>query len=237
MPLNDGSLLVRDLRVAYRTRFILHNIFFQVKKMEAVAIVGTNGAGKTTLLKAIAGLAAARAESIIFDGEEIVNLNPEKRSRKGISYVPTTRGVFPSLSVRDNLEVGAFIISRAKKLQAQHGLERVFGLFPELGGHLQKPAGALSGGLQRMLAIAIGLIRFPKLLLIDEPTMGLSPHMAEVLLERLLALKLELSGLILTEHGVQKNFKGIDRVLVISDGRLIYEGLPDDAKLVAIADF
>lgn len=163
---------------------ILNGVDLVVERGQIVVIIGPNGAGKSTAMKAIFGLVRVRAGRVTFDGEDITNARPDQLVPKGMSYVPQERNVFPTLTVRENLDMGAFI--RTDDYTAE--LEQVYAIFPLLQERARQPAGLMSGGERQMVAIGRALMVRPRLLLLDEPTAGLSPKFIDLIFERILAI-------------------------------------------------
>jgi branched-chain amino acid transport system ATP-binding protein len=187
---------------------------------EAVALLGANGAGKTTLMRALIGLSPARGARVFLDGEDVSNLAPEKRARRGIGYVPEGRRVFPGMTVRDNLLVGC----RAAGAERQRRLDAVETLFPALAGQRDKLGWSLSGGQQQMLAVGRALMTGPRLLLLDEPSVGLSPKLAAEVLARVATIAADGTGVLLAEQNVAAALRACRRGYVLQLGRVVREG-------------
>ena len=166
-------LKIKDLHVFYGPIHALKGISLEVKEKEIVTLIGSNGAGKSTTLSAITGLVKVNGGSIVFNGIDITNMSPHKIVRMGISLSPEGREVFPALTVEENLRLGAYT---RKDSEIKESFERVYDLFPRLRERVRQAAGTLSGGEQQMLAIGRALMSQPKLLLLDEPSMGLAPN-------------------------------------------------------------
>lgn len=213
-------LAVNGLDVFYGDSQILTRLTLAVREGQVVCVMGRNGVGKSTLLKTIVGLVAARRGEILFDGREIGRLTPYARARLGIGYVPQGREIFPSLSVRENLVLGA----RRKRLRAE-SLEYVLSLFPALARMLGKRGGDLSGGQQQQLAIARALIADPRLLLLDEPTEGIQPSIVQEIALVLQRIKQERTRAILLVEQYLEFARAIcDRFYVMEKGAVALNG-------------
>jgi branched-chain amino acid transport system ATP-binding protein len=212
------SLLeVNRLVAGYDSAEILHGIDLRVDKGEAVALIGPNGAGKSTLLNAIIGLGRTRSGQIRFDGQDLLKQRMSRRVRNGVVLVPEGRQVFPTLSVKENLWLGGFVASDTRK----DSIDGVLELFPRLSERLNQRAGTLSGGEQQMLAIGRGLVTQPKLLMIDEPSLGLAPVLIEIVVERLQLLRKQLGiTMLIAEQGISVAKEVCDRVYVLGAGRI-----------------
>ncbi len=180
-------LRVEGVFAGYGQMEILHGVGLEVRRGEMVSIIGPNGAGKSTVFKTIVGLLRARSGRIVFDGHEIGALRADQVLPLGLAYVPQGRIVFPQMTVLENLEMGAYIERDKARLQA--ALERVYGLFPILAERAKQKAGTMSGGEQQMVAIARALMTAPKLILLDEPSLGLSPKFVSLIFEKLTEMK------------------------------------------------
>lgn len=228
--MSEQALLeVRDLCAAYGRSQVLFNVAVTAPRRGAVAILGRNGAGKTTLLKTIMGELKATGGAISLDGRDALRLPTERRVRLGIGYVPQEHAVFGRLSVRENLEVGALA---AKDRSA---IDRALTIFPKLGQRLQQPAGTLSGGERKMLAIGRALLADPKLLLLDEPTEGVWIGVIEEIAERLEVLVREIAVMIVEQH-LDLALRVTDYAYVLDRGRVALHGrsaaVREDARLL-----
>ena len=214
-------LEVRDLHAGYGLTRVLEGVSLHVNAGEIVAVLGSNGAGKTTLNMAISGLVKPRAGSVTFEGRDITGRPPAEIMGAGLIQVPEGRKIFPNLSVRENLELGSY--RRAKPNRARN-LERVFETFPRLKERTVQAAGTLSGGEQQMLAIGRGMMAEPRLLILDEPSLGLSP----LLVEEMFALIRRLHGqglaIMLVEQNVAQSLDVADRAYVLENGRFAISG-------------
>jgi branched-chain amino acid transport system ATP-binding protein len=217
--MTEPLLTVDGLGVAQRGAAILDRISLTVDAGEVVALLGANGAGKSTLLKAIMGWLPSTG-AIRLEGAEINALSPARRARRGLGYVPEGRRLFPGMSVRDTLLVG----SRAGARRTAKRLTGVLELFPDLRSRLATPAWQLSGGQQQMLAIGRALMGAPKLLLLDEPSLGLAPRLVDELLGRMRALAAEGVGILLAEQSVARALGVAERVYALTHGRVVAEG-------------
>ena len=202
---------------------VLERVSIHVAEGEFVAVVGPNGAGKTTLFKTISGLLKPTAGSIHFEGVNLLEIAPSRRAHLGIAHVPEGRHVFPSLTVMENLELGAYTDSG--RLNWASNLERIFELFPILFDRTRQFAGTLSGGEQQMLAIGRGLASSPKLLMLDEPSMGLAPAVADFIFERLIDIRRQSKlTILLVEQRVAEALESADHGSVLEAGRVVLQG-------------
>ncbi|MBL8968180.1 MAG: ABC transporter ATP-binding protein [Spirochaetaceae bacterium] len=217
-------LKVENLECGYGKLTVLRGVSIEVGA-ESVGLFGPNGAGKTTLINAIMGLVSPRSGSISLEGREIGGGKTHEIARAGIALVPQERELFPGMSVADNLELGAAYIPHAKANAARQ-LEVVLELFPILKERYRQLAGTMSGGQQRMVAIGRALMANPKLLILDEPSLGLQPSIVAEVFERLTLLKKSVSILV-TEQNVRESLRSIDRGYVLENGAIAVE---DDAK-------
>ena len=216
-------LEVEDLSVSYGGLAALRGVSVTIAEGQFVAIVGPNGAGKTTLFKAISGTVRPAGGAIRFEGRDLLAVPPAERAHLGIAHVPEGRQVFASLSVLENLEMGAYSIRG--RGEWQRNLERIFSLFPVLAERRRQLAGTLSGGEQQMLAIGRGIASAPRLLLLDEPSMGLAPTIADQIFDSVAALHREDKvTLVLVEQRVAEALESCDYGYVLETGRVILEG-------------
>ncbi len=214
-------LRVEGLSSRYGRIPALKDIDLHVSEGEVVALVGANGAGKTTLLRSLSGVQPVSAGKVRFAGEDITFAAPDKRVRLGIVQVPEGRQVFAPLSVEDNLRLGAYLRSSA---EAARGFERVYAMFPMLKQKRREPAGTLSGGQQQMLAMGRGLMAAPKLLLLDEPSMGLAPKLVEEIFACVTALKALSTTIFLVDQNAHAALAVADRAYVLETGRVVLTG-------------
>ncbi len=221
-------LTVQNISVRYGAITAIWDVSVSVREGELVALIGVNGAGKTTTLSTIAGALKPHKGSITFDGELVHGRPPEYITRRGIALVPEGRDIFPSLSVAENLRLGAFV--RNNRGEHQKDLQEMFELFPILGERFRQAGGTLSGGEQQQLAIARALMSHPKLLMLDEPSLGLSP----VLVDQIFALIGRLHGrgvtILLVEQNVERTLDIVDRAYLLHTGRVEVEGTPDHIR-------
>jgi branched-chain amino acid transport system ATP-binding protein len=222
-------LEIASLCAAYGDHEVLHSVSLTVSDGDFVAIVGPNGAGKSTLFKAISGTARVTAGSLHFDGQDLGRVPPPARARLGIAHVPEGRQVFPSLTVDENLAVGADVTATTRPRTEL--LERVYSWFPQLASRRYQAAGTLSGGEQQMLAIGRGLASAPKLLMLDEPSMGLAPAVADEIFERIVEIHRQGEcGVLLVEQRVAEALHFATRAYVLETGRVILEGRTDELR-------
>ena len=216
----SALLNIESLSVAYGQVSALRDVSIALNAGEAVALVGANGAGKSTLFKSIVGFLRPRNGRLYFLGKDMSGVSPERRARLGLGYAPEGRCVFPGMTVRENLEVAVF----AGKAERQQRLERAFALFPQLAERHGQLAWQLSGGQQQMLAIGRALMGRPRLLLLDEPSLGLSPKLAD---EVLSAVRLIVQGgtaVLLAEQNVRKALTYCERAYVLEIGKVVLTG-------------
>ncbi len=218
MAASDAPLLtVEGISAGYGQMEILHGVSLEVRRGEMVSIIGPNGAGKSTVFKTIVGLLRAKAGRIVFDGHEISGLRADQILPLGLAYVPQGRIVFPQMTVLENLEMGAYIERDKSRVRA--ALERVNGLFPILSQRARQKAGTMSGGEQQMVAIARALMTSPKLILLDEPSLGLSPKFVSLIFEKLVEMKSSGYTMLVVEQNAAKALSVADRGYVLELGR------------------
>lgn len=222
-------LEVQGLSAGYGGLQVLHGVTLRVGAGEFAAIVGPNGAGKTTLFKTISGIVQPTGGAIRFEDRDLLAITPSSRPHLGIAHVPEGRQVFPSLTVRENLEMGAR--TEAGRLAWKDNLEKIHAWFPVLAQRATSLAGSLSGGQQQMLAIARGLASAPKLLMLDEPSMGLAPAIADEIFERIVSIHGS-AGLtiLLVEQRVAEALHYASRGYVLEAGRIALEGTHEELK-------
>jgi branched-chain amino acid transport system ATP-binding protein len=227
-----ARLEVRNLQVGYGDIRVLWDITLDVEPGEIVCLIGSNGAGKSTFMRSISGLVPVSGGSISFAGREMTGARPVDFVRAGIAHVPEGRRLFSAMSVRDNLLMGAYLREDA---EINHDLEKVFALFPVLADRRHQDAGTLSGGEQQMCAIARGLMARPKLLLVDELSLGLAPRVVEFLSESLREINVSGVGILLVEQDVMNALELAHRAFVIDTGCITASGeasaLASDARI------
>ena len=214
-------LRVEALEAGYGKAQVLFGVDLEVVENELVPLLGANGAGKTTLLRAISGLVRPWSGRVLLEGQDLRGLSPAKRARMGLGHVPEGRQLFPLMTVEENLRLGAAFLAPGRE---REGYERVYGLFPRLAERRRQLAGTLSGGEQQMLAIGRALMGFPKILLVDEPSLGLSPRLAEEVLLALKAVAGEGVGVLLVEQNVALTLEVAERAYVLGHGKVVLEG-------------
>ena len=218
-----GPLLSAEhITAGYGRIDILHDVGLAVRPGEIVSVIGPNGAGKSTTFKTIVGLLRRRVGRVVFDGEDITGLRTDLVLRRGLAYVPQGRIVFPQMTVRENLEMGGFIERDRARLAA--ALERVFTLFPVLHERRRQKAGTMSGGEQQMVAMGRALMTEPKLILLDEPSLGLSPKFVTLIFDKLVAMKATGYTLMLVEQNATRALAIADRAYVLELGKNRFEG-------------
>ncbi|MFN3293529.1 MAG: ABC transporter ATP-binding protein, partial [Gemmobacter sp.] len=226
-------LKVSGLRAGYGRVPVLHGIDLHVNEGEILGVLGHNGMGKSTLLKTLMGIVPATGGSMVYDGQDLVGVRSSGRARLGIGYVPQGRGIFPNLTVRDNLRMGV----AAHDMDEDAAIDRVLGDFPRLVRLLDRDGGALSGGEQQLLALARCLIAQPDLILLDEPTEGIQPSIIDEIIETLKALnRREGLAIVLVEQSLDFITALSDRVLLIQKGVIVGEVAGSDAADPALIE-
>ncbi|GHT86438.1 ABC transporter ATP-binding protein [Spirochaetia bacterium] len=217
---SEVILSVRDLSVSYDRIPVLRGLSLELRRGEIVALLGANGSGKTTLMETILGVNTPDAGSVLFEGRDSTHAPVDKNVRGGMTLVPEGRGVFVSMSVMDNLLLGAHQELRG----VDKKLDFVFDVFPVLAERKSQPAGTLSGGERQMLAIARALMSSPRIILVDEPSLGLAPIMVAAIFDILVKLNKEGYSILLSEQNVYRALKCAHRAYVLESGRVIREG-------------
>ena len=222
-----AMLEVKDLQVSYGMIQAIKGISFEVNQGEVIALIGANGAGKTTILHTVTGLLAPKAGSILFEGQDITKVPAHKIVSMGMAHVPEGRRVFAQLSVYDNLKMGAY--TRTDKNEIEESLEMVYKRFPRLEERKNQMAGTLSGGEQQMLAMGRALMSKPKIILMDEPSMGLSPIFVNEIFNIIQDVSASGTTVLLVEQNAKKALSIADRAYVLETGNIALEG---DAKVL-----
>ena len=215
-------LRAEAMTAGYGKMAILHDVSLIVAPGELVAVIGPNGAGKSTTFKVIVGFLKPTEGRVLFDGDDITGLRPDQVLRRGLAYVPQGRIVFPQMTVLENLEMGGYI--ERNPIRTREALERVYSLFPILAERRHQKAGTMSGGEQQMVAIGRALMTIPKLVLLDEPSLGLSPKYVSLIFEKLVEMKRAGYTLMLVEQNAAKALSVADRGYVLELGRNRIEG-------------
>ncbi len=213
-------LRVQDVVAGYGEVEILHGVSIAVSEAEIVAVIGPNGAGKSTLLKAISGLVSVLSGSVHLAERDVTNMAPDRIVQSGMSYVPQTENVFPSLTINENLEMGAYV----RRDGLRDRLERVYDLFPDIAPRRGEPAGRLSGGQRQMLALARALMLDPKILLLDEPSASLSPKMVDSIFEKIGEINRGGTAILLVEQNAKEALSFASRAYVLATGENRFEG-------------
>ena len=224
-------LEVKNLSVSYGAIKALRNISFSVEQGEIISLIGSNGAGKTTTLHAVSNIIKKNEGHVFFEGEDITNLSPDKIVAKNLIHVPEGRRIFQNLTVRENLELGAFL--RKDQDGIKDDMENVFELFPRLKERIKQNAGTLSGGEQQMLAIGRGIMAKPKVLLLDEPSMGLAPILVDEIFSIIKKINGQGTTILVVEQNAYKALSIADRAYILETGSVTKSG---DAKKLAVDD-
>ena len=217
-----SGLAVESLNVARGGKAVLHDVDLEIPPGKITCLLGANGAGKSTTLRAISGLVKLTGGSIIFDGTNISGMAPYKITELGIAHVPEGRQVFPEMTVLENLEIGAYIPSA--KADRKRTIDLVFSIFPKLAIRQKQLAGTMSGGEQQMLAVGRGLMLKPRLLILDEPSLGLAPVMADVTFEKIHEIHAMGTAILLVEQNVSRALTLVQRAYVLESGRVLMHG-------------
>jgi branched-chain amino acid transport system ATP-binding protein len=230
-------LEVKDLQVYYGQIQAIKGISFSVEEGEIVTLIGANGAGKTTTMKTLSGVRPVKVGSVMFQGEDITNAPSHKRVAMGLCQAPEGRGIFPGMSVKENLEMGMYLRKDAKSPEAAADLENVLTLFPRLKERYTQAGGSMSGGEQQMLAIGRALMSRPKLLLLDEPSMGLAPMLINQIFSIIREINSQGVTVLLVEQNASKALKIANRAYVLETGSIVKTGpgleLLDDPSVKA----
>jgi len=221
------NLEIKDLRVHYGKIEAIKGVSVVVNQGEIVTLIGANGAGKTTILKTISGLRPVSSGSVTFDGEDLSKVPAHKRVDLGISQVPEGRGIFPGMTVLENLEMGKFN-RKDRKHEMDEDLERVYTLFPRLKERVGQAGGTLSGGEQQMLAMGRALMARPKVLLLDEPSMGLAPQMIANIFRIITEINKQGVTILLVEQNAQQALQRADRAYILETGNVTKEAAASD---------
>ncbi|PSP54441.1 ABC transporter ATP-binding protein [Halobacteriales archaeon QS_1_67_19] len=216
-------LEARDIVSGYGDAQILHGVSMDVHDDEIVCIIGPNGAGKSTFMKAVFGLIDCWEGTVTFDGAAITELRPDEITREGMCYVPQTENVFPNLTVRENLEMGAYILDEVPEA----ALQEVFERFPILEERQNQKAGTMSGGQQQMLAMGRGLMVDPDLMLVDEPSAGLAPDLVDEVFEKIIEINESGTAILMVEQNARKALRNSDRGYVLEMGENRFEDTGD----------
>jgi branched-chain amino acid transport system ATP-binding protein len=221
-------LELKNIHARYGAITALRGVSISVSQGELVALLGVNGAGKSTTLACIAGVLKPWQGDILFENGSIVGKSPEQIARLGVSLVPEGRDIFPSLTVEENLRLGAY--TRSERTEYRRNLDEVYELFPVLKERLQQPGGTLSGGEQQQLAIARALMSSPRLLMLDEPSLGLAPALVDQIFDLIARLHQRGVTILLVEQNVDRSLEIVDRAYVLSTGLIESQGTPDQLR-------
>lgn len=221
-------LAVKNLHVAYGSIAALHGVSLEVQKGETVALIGANGAGKSTTLRAISGLLPVSAGDILWEGRSMANLAPDRIVAAGIAHCPEERHVWPQMTVAENISLGAYLCRSKEEAQRRTGM--AFHRFPRLRERAHQLAGTLSGGEQQMLAIARALMSEPRLLLLDEPSLGLSPKMVEEVFEVVRSINAHGVTVLLVEQNIHNALSVANRGYVVETGRIVASRLSGELR-------
>jgi branched-chain amino acid transport system ATP-binding protein len=217
-------LTISEMSSGYGAAPVLHEVSFDLAENETLAVLGPNGAGKSTLLMSIMGLLPLKQGRVVLDGRDLTGLSPDQRAGAGISWVPEGRRLFPSLTVHENLLVAGRHLHRDDEAER---LEEVLRLFPDLSPLLDRAAWALSGGQQQMVAVGRALVARPRVLLLDEPSLGLAPMITQMLMDALDEVGTGGQAMVLVEQNVMHGLRLADRAIMLTDGKISFSGYSD----------
>lgn len=221
-------LEVKELVVGYKKKRVLRQISLDVGEGEIVGVIGHNGAGKTTLLKSLFGLLPPWSGKVVYSGRDITGRGTELNVRDGLSYMPQGQGLFPDLSVIENLQLGDYALGKKK---SNVSMDQVFQLFPILKSRTRQKAGTLSGGEQRMLSLGLILMQSPRLLLLDEPSIGLAPVIVQNVMETIREVNSRLkTGIMMVEQNIDATSSIVNRISIIKVGQIVFSGSSDIAR-------
>lgn len=215
-------LEMNDAVLSYGKIEALHGISLTVDAGEIVALIGANGAGKTSTMRALSGVRGLSAGNVVFDGQDVTKLRADQRLRQGLVLCPEGRGIFPGMTVTENLNMGAY--TRKDKAAIDEDYDRVFGLFPRLLERKRQVAGTMSGGEQQMLAIGRALMSRPKLLMLDEPSMGLAPMLIQQIFDIIVEISQQGTTILVVEQNAKQALSRADRAYVLETGRIVKGG-------------
>lgn len=219
-------LEIRDLCAGYGDLQVLFNINMHVEEGEVVSLVGSNGAGKTTILRLLSGLEPVKSGSILFEGKDLTKVKPHEKADLGISHIPQGRGILGTLTVRENLIMGAY--PKAARATMEENIERAYKMFPILSERRNQMAGYLSGGEQQMLAISRALMINPKLLMLDEPSLGLAPIVVRDMFDIISTVAKQGVSILIVEQNLKQALSVADRGYVLETGQIVMEGKASD---------
>ena len=218
-------LEIDALEAGYDDALVLRGVSLSAAAKEIVAVIGPNGAGKSTMLKAVYGLVTRRSGSVRFEGEDVTGMRPDRLTRRGLNFVPQTENVFPTLTLAENLHVSALVLPKGERRAA---IERIRGLFPILAERPRQRAGTLSGGQRKLVALARALVTKPRLLLLDEPSAGLSPQAMDTVFQKLVEINALGIGIVMVEQNARRALALASRGYVLDAGRNAIEGSGSD---------
>jgi branched-chain amino acid transport system ATP-binding protein len=234
MTAAKALLSVQSLQVRYGPALALHNVSLELNRGDVVAVLGSNGAGKSTLARTVSGLVPAAGGTVTFEGKDITRRAAHRVRRDGIVYLPEGRGIFPALTVTENIRMAADLLPRGQRRRA---IDEALEMFPNLAARRGTKSGLLSGGEQQMLSLSRGLITGPTLIIADEMSLGLAPKLVDMLFDALGRLKAAGVTMIIIEQFVHRALKFADQCVVLSRGQVAWQGAPDGADQEILARY